>query len=122
MKGKEEQKFPQDVNVQDNKSAPSWVNQDEILQILKYLKDITEFSKDFKYETIGIITTFRYQIQQIKGTIHSMILGKENINLYPEVKDLHELKLIKVGLVEQFQGQERDIIIISCVRSLPDEL
>lgn len=32
------------------------------------------------------------------------------------------MRSIKIGLVEQFQGQERDIIILSCVRSNPQEI
>lgn len=57
--GKDEQKFPQDLNFDKNKSAPSWVNNDEILLILKYIKELTNFTKNFNYNSIGIITTFR---------------------------------------------------------------
>lgn len=52
--------------------------------------------------------------------IHDIITGLTDT--FPQAKGLDALRQIKVGLVEQFQGQERDIIFISCVRSNPDEI
>ena len=54
---------------------------------------------------IGIISPYRRQVQKIR-----MLLEKKKIK---------DSKDITVGSTEEFQGQERRIIIISTVRSKP---
>lgn len=57
-----------------------------------------------KQADIGVISPYRKQVQKIKK-----VLEKKN------------LTDIKVGSVEEFQGQERLVIIISTVRSTNEE-
>ncbi|KAI9115069.1 hypothetical protein K1719_014082 [Acacia pycnantha] len=80
-------------------SNPSWFNRIEVSKVIELVKKLTT-GGNMKEEDIGIITPYRQQVLKIKQTL-------ERIDL-PE---------IKVGSVEQFQGQERRVIIISTVRS-----
>ncbi|XP_028773549.1 probable RNA helicase SDE3 [Neltuma alba] len=78
---------------------PSWFNRVEVSKVIELVKRLTA-GGNMKEEDIGIITPYRQQVLKIKQTLESI--------------DLPE---IKVGSVEQFQGQERRVIIISTVRS-----
>ncbi|KAK4266320.1 hypothetical protein QN277_027262 [Acacia crassicarpa] len=80
-------------------SNPSWFNRIEVSKVIELVKKLTT-GGNMKEEDIGIITPYRQQVLKIKQTLESI--------------DLPE---IKVGSVEQFQGQERRVIIISTVRS-----
>jgi len=51
-------------------------------------------------DQIGVVTPYRKQVERLRT--HLKAKGSE---------------LVKVGSVEEFQGQERRVIIISCVRS-----
>ncbi|OMO85646.1 putative RNA helicase SDE3 [Corchorus olitorius] len=80
-------------------SNPSWFNRIEASKVVEVVKSLTE-SGTLSQEDIGVITPYRQQVLKIKKAF-------ENLDM-PE---------IKVGSVEQFQGQERKVIIISTVRS-----
>ncbi|XP_065066757.1 RNA helicase Mov10l1-like [Rhopilema esculentum] len=82
-------------------NSPSWFNPAEVLKVMKYVQHvISQPGKDVSLDEIGIITPYRKQVEKIR-------LVLESVNLQG----------IKVGSVEEFQGQERQIIIISTVRS-----
>lgn len=69
----------------------------------RLLKDYPKFDFDFR---VGVVSMYRAQIQALKRKFEerfgSAILGKVDFNT-----------------VDGFQGQEKDIIILSCVRATP---
>jgi helicase MOV-10 len=82
-------------------SSPSWFNQAEALQVLEYTKQLLALPS-IKPEDIGIIAPYQKQVKKIRSLLEKTGVGKSQI---------------MVGSCEQFQGQERKIIIISTVRS-----
>ncbi len=59
---------------------------------------------------IGIISPYRAQINYLNDQVEHQ----------PKLADLHQRRQLSVGTVDSFQGQERDIIYISMVRSNPE--
>ncbi|KAJ2913799.1 hypothetical protein MD484_g6608, partial [Candolleomyces efflorescens] len=83
-------------------SSPSFFNVDEASQVKKYCKALLENQKlRLKAADIGVITPYHAQRCKILDLLHKEF----------------KLRDIKVGSVEEFQGQERRIIIMSTVRS-----
>ncbi|KAL1214347.1 putative RNA helicase SDE3 [Cardamine amara subsp. amara] len=78
---------------------PSWFNRIEISKVIEIIKRLTA-NDCVQEEDIGVITPYRQQVMKIK-----------------EVLDRLDMTEVKVGSVEQFQGQEKQVIIISTVRS-----
>ncbi|XP_016312825.1 putative helicase mov-10-B.1 isoform X1 [Sinocyclocheilus anshuiensis] len=90
-------------------NSPSFFNVTEIEVIVSYLNKLiqTQGKKGLpKLSTndIGIITPYRKQVEKIRKALNT-------------VAELNKWKDIKVGSVEEFQGQERKVIIVSTVRS-----
>ncbi|KAJ7056200.1 RNA helicase [Mycena amicta] len=82
--------------------SPSFFNIDEATIVKKYVGSLLSNKKlRLRPEDIGIITPYHAQRCKI-----SLLLSKE-----------HKFKGITVGSVEEFQGQERRVIIMSTVRS-----
>ncbi|QHO11265.1 hypothetical protein HN873_050936 [Arachis hypogaea] len=78
---------------------PSWFNRIEVSKVVEVVKRLTA-GGNIMEEHIGIIAPYRQQVLKIKQTLENQ-----------------EMPDIKVGSVEQFQGQEKEVIIISTVRS-----
>ncbi|KAI0316091.1 P-loop containing nucleoside triphosphate hydrolase protein [Amylostereum chailletii] len=78
-------------------SSPSFFNIHEVQQVKAYVEALR--SDGILNKEIGIIAPYHAQCQKIRTLLRS--IGED----------------IKVGSVEEFQGQERRIIIISTVRS-----
>lgn len=78
---------------------PSWFNRSEASKVVEVVQNLIESSK-LTVEDIGIITPYRQQVMKLRKALESL--------------DMND---IKVGTVEQFQGQEREVIIVSTVRS-----
>ena len=82
--------------------TPSFFNPEEVVTVVKYIKQLLEDpGLKVKEEEIGVISPYRRQCQKIR-----MKLG--------------ESSEVMVGTTEEFQGQEKRIIILTTVRSNPD--
>ncbi|KAF5383148.1 hypothetical protein D9615_005012 [Tricholomella constricta] len=81
-------------------SSPSFFNIDEVLQVKAYVQALRS---DRRFRTtdndIGIIAPYNAHCRKLRTALRNVADG------------------IKVGSVEEFQGQERPVIIISTVRS-----
>ena len=94
---------------QREKCSPSWCNLDEMALILTYVRELLEWKRGAVLpRDIGIISPYHRQVQQIRMALHTMF---EQLGRDAEWRDL------KVGSCEEFQGQERRVILISTVRS-----
>ncbi|XP_007030666.2 PREDICTED: probable RNA helicase SDE3 [Theobroma cacao] len=78
---------------------PSWFNRIEVSKVVDIINKLRA-STDLNEADIGVIAPYRQQVLKIKTVL--------------ETWDLPD---VKVGSVEQFQGQEREVIIVSTVRS-----
>ena len=79
--------------------SPSWFNAAEVVLVAKYVKLISD-DKVVASNEIGIITPYRKQVEKLRQFLASFEIGR-----------------MKIGSVEEFQGQERQVIILSTVRS-----
>ncbi|EDW17931.2 probable RNA helicase armi [Drosophila mojavensis] len=84
-------------NMQDMDS-PSWFNPAEAREV--FLLTITLYRHNVHPDNIGILTPYAKQVK----TLRSMFIAAD-------------VNMPKIGSVEEFQGQERDIMLISTVRS-----
>ncbi|XP_051890987.1 putative helicase MOV-10 isoform X2 [Pristis pectinata] len=103
---------------QREEKSPSFFNVDEIDLVLFYLKNLlTNQGKKglakISPKEIGVIAPYRKQVEKIRKAIN--VVDRE-------LKAMDDIKELKVGSVEEFQGQERKVIIISTVRSSSDYL
>lgn len=83
-------------------SSPSWFNPEEATIVRDYVKLLVSDTRAnrCKPEEIGVVTPYRKQVEKIRR-----LLGASGYSS------------CKVGTVEEFQGSERRVIIISTVRS-----
>ncbi|NXH91041.1 SDE3 helicase, partial [Edolisoma coerulescens] len=93
--------------------SPSFFNTAEIEVLVHYLKKLLQSWGKGSCPTvspkeIGIISPYRKQVEKIRKAITS---------LDPDLRKLPDISQLKVGSVEEFQGQERHVILISTVRS-----
>ncbi|NXY16778.1 SDE3 helicase, partial [Atrichornis clamosus] len=103
------------VRGEDQREAksPSFFNTTEIEVLVHYLKKLLQSQGKGGCPTvspkdIGIISPYRKQVEKIRKAITS---------LDPDLQKLPDISQLKVGSVEEFQGQERHVILISTVRS-----
>ncbi|KAK2898645.1 hypothetical protein Q8A67_010063 [Cirrhinus molitorella] len=93
-------------------NSPSFFNTSEIDVMIDYLKKLllTQAKKGIAKispKEIGIIAPYRKQVEKIRKAI----------KMHRELKSCLGIEELKVGSVEEFQGQERKVIIVSTVRS-----
>ncbi|XP_077120996.1 RNA helicase Mov10l1 isoform X2 [Ranitomeya variabilis] len=87
-------------------SNPSWFNPSEAVQAMRYSCILAKHvTTSVSARDIGVITPYRKQVEKIRTLLRTV-----------------DLMDIKVGSVEEFQGQEFLVIIISMVRSCEDSL
>ncbi|XP_072537725.1 putative helicase mov-10-B.2 [Salminus brasiliensis] len=94
-------------------NSPSFFNTTEISKVVDYLKMLlmSQGKKGIAKiapKDIGIITPYRKQVEKLRKAI---------IKCDKELKVFKGIEELKVGSVEEFQGQERRVIIVSTVRS-----
>jgi len=86
--------------------SPSWFNTVEATTIIKYIEKLKQYrTSPINNKEIGIITPYRKQVLKLRQLLR-----------------VKQLEGVTVGSVEEFQGQERRIILISTVRSSDDML
>lgn len=79
-------------------SCPSWFNPSEVVQVTRYLQ--RAFGPwGLLPEQVGVVTPYRKQAQKLRCLMDSL-----------------DLPHCKLGSAEEFQGQERNLIIVSTVR------
>ena len=84
--------------------SPSWWNSAEAIAVVEYVRQLLSYKAGaLSMADIGVITPYRKQVQKIRSLL--------------SFKFPHEHQLLKVGSVEEFQGQERRVVLISTVRS-----
>merc|ERR1711910_220161 len=83
-------------------SSPSFFNPEEVVIVMDYIDQVLAMPGIME-EDIGVITPYRRQVQKIRGRL----LEKNR-------------RGVTVGTTEEFQGQERKVIILSTVRSSPE--
>lgn len=93
-------------------NSPSFFNVSEIQVLMDYLVKLIETQgkkglPKLSAKDIGIIAPYRKQVEKIQKALKSV----KAVSQWSDLKDL------KVGSVEEFQGQERRIIMVSTVRS-----
>ncbi|XP_032914987.1 RNA helicase Mov10l1 isoform X1 [Catharus ustulatus] len=81
--------------------SPSWFNPAEAVQVMMYCCQLarSEYSA-VSVTDIGVIAPYRKQVEKIRVLLRNI-----------------DLEDIKVGTVEEFQGQEYMVVILSTVRS-----
>ncbi|KAJ6413851.1 hypothetical protein OIU84_006623 [Salix udensis] len=87
------------ASMREKKTIPSWFNRIEASKVVEIINKLRA-SADLDEADIGVITPYRQQVLKIKKVLENW-----------------ELSEVKVGSVEQFQGQEREVIIVSTVRA-----
>lgn len=92
----------------------------EVLRVLSKAEGFKEYFNFFKKEEdkeIGIITYYMQQMQRIKNTIYATF-DKNKWRNFEQYKYENEFQLpFRINTVDKFQGMERNIVIISTVRS-----
>lgn len=114
------------VDSEEDRIGTSFENQGEIKAITSVLRALTqakgfdEYLKNCTREEekeIGIITFYMPQMLAIKKSIYSN-LDNNQLRNFEHFKNLNEFQLpFRINTVDRFQGMERNIVIISTVRS-----
>jgi superfamily I DNA and/or RNA helicase len=88
-------------------NSPSWFNPEEVQIVKEYVGLLVRGTRSnrVKPEEIAVITPYQKQAQKIRMLLKS-----------------HDYGDIKVGSVDEFQGSERRVVIISTVRSTKEYL
>ncbi|KAM9001976.1 helicase MOV-10 isoform 1-T1 [Sarcophilus harrisii] len=94
-------------------NSPSFFNSEEAATVVFYLKKLLTSSPKkgqgrLSPQNVGVISPYRKQVEKIYQCI---------TKLDKELRGLDNIKDLKVGSVEEFQGQERSVLLVSTVRS-----
>eukprot|EP01033_Poteriospumella_lacustris_P016133 gene16133-11537_t len=106
--------------------SPSWFNIAEVETVLDYVRALHAFG--IRHADIGIITPYRQQVKKIRQALaleassSASSASAASASLASAASASSAASEVLVGSCEQFQGQERQVIIISTVRSSPELL
>ncbi|KZT00673.1 P-loop containing nucleoside triphosphate hydrolase protein [Laetiporus sulphureus 93-53] len=103
------------VSGKDDKEAnsPSYFNVDEIIVGKKYIADLlADRRHPIKKNEIGVIAPYHAHVRKFRKALSQKVAGAS----------VDEDDAVKVASVEEFQGDERKVIILSTVRSSRDLL
>lgn len=84
-------------------SSPSYFNPHEVSRVVSYVSMLKNSKFDINPKDIGIVAPYRTQIKKIKAAL--------------KTKFNHWAAPMRVGSPEEFQGDERKVIILSTVRA-----
>mgnify|MGYP000845496258 CR=1 FL=1 len=111
--------FPEMSSNFDGSITPSRYNDGECLVVLKHVKSL--LSRGVHQDEIGIITPYSAQVTKLRQLFRSGTLNfaddddSDNEKKYIDEQSL--LDKIEISTVDGFQGREKEIIILSLVRS-----
>lgn len=105
--------------------SPSWKNEDEISCVTGLVKQlIHDHNEDPR--NIVVLTPYILQRQRIDQRLFGMFHRDRSIRLRDDSLGLRfdgkPFNPIECATIEAFQGKERKIVIVSCVRSREDEV
>ncbi|CAH1169778.1 unnamed protein product [Phaedon cochleariae] len=83
--------------------SPSWYNPDEAAQVFYYTNEF--YRLGLRADNVGIITPYIKQVKEIRS-------------MFQEA----EFDQPKIGTVEEFQGQEFEVVLLSTVRSCEEHV
>ncbi len=87
---------------QMNPESRSLFNEGEIGLVKQILSELLEVSKEGKIPSVAVIAPYREQVLKLQEELFSDTVFKQ---------------LFSIDTIDSFQGQERDVVIISLVRS-----
>ena len=88
-------------NNDKDEDSPSWFNAVEAFEVIRHVQLLVA-DYGVNAAEVGIVTPYRKQVEKIRELARTFKL---------------DTTLLRVGTVEEFQGQERPVIVISTVRS-----
>ena len=81
------------------KAGSSFMNREEVAEVKKWLV-AAQAKPDFRSKSVGVVSYYKAQVNALTDELRS--LGADNI---------------EVSTVDGFQGREKDVILLSCVRA-----
>jgi len=112
-------------------SGLTYANAGEIKYIEKVLTNLI-FEKSVKKADIGVITPYRGQRDKISSTlVKNELINPEKLEVHVEIDrddffneskpiTIHTVSDIMIASIDAFQGREKDFLVMSCVRSNPN--
>jgi len=97
---------------QKEANSPSYFNGEEVCTVVDYIQDLLSLKNPrIMPKDIGVISPYRKQISKIKDLINTRYQRNKQAFSGKEWRD------VTIASTEEFQGQERRVMIISTVRS-----
>ena len=92
---------------QKDPRSPYTYNEEEIVIVREWIESLQQLCLQLQMSNIGVISPYQWQVKKLKEYLTSNIKDGEKIG---------------VGSVENFQGAEKKVTVLSCVHSNPVDL